>query len=225
MTFSCEFCRRDFAREKTWYSHSCEKKRRWMNRDSPSGRLAFHAWCRFHELSGPRSSKKQTQELFIQSSFYGAFAKFSRHVVDIEAINPTGFVDYVIKNNIPVDKWTQEVLYVTYVRDLTATESSDKALSRTIEWINEWSQKNNQVWYDFFRVVNTNICTMAICNGRISPWVLYNANSAMTYLEACTPEQLAMIQAWAPSHIWKLKFTNNKKDTAFVREMLDQARM
>jgi len=223
MTFNCEFCKRGFSKEKTWYNHACEKKRRWMNRDTAAGRLAFQAWYRFHELSGMRTYKKITQEDFIQSSFYGAFSKFAHYIQDIDAIAPRAFIDYVIRNNIPVDRWCQESLYLHYVRDLVSTEHSDNAMTRTIEWLSNWASSNNQSWNEFFRVVNTSIGTMAICNGRISPWVFYNAQSSVDFLQRCTTEQVSMIQNWAPTHVWQMKFKNNQQDCDFVRSMLAQA--
>lgn len=223
MTFVCEFCKRCFARESTWYNHSCEKKRRWMNRDTAHGRLAFQSWNRFHELSGMKNLKKVSQEDFIQSAFYGAFSKFAQHVIEIDAVNPRAFIDYVIRNNIPVDKWCQESLYQVYVKDVILSESCEQALTRTIEWLADWAQSANLVWNDFFRMVNTNVGTMAICNGRISPWVLYNAPSAVDFLQRCTAEQVGMIQNWAPAHVWSMKFKNNQQDAEFVRNMLTQA--
>lgn len=223
MTYLCEFCKRAFAKESTWYNHSCEKKRRWMNRDTASGRLAFESWKRFHDLSGAKNFKKITQEDFIQSSFYGAFSKFAQHIIDIDAIAPRSFIDYVIKNNLAVDRWCNETIYLDYVRNLVATENSDQAVTRTVEYFAKWSQTSEYAWNKYFHQVNTNIGTMAICNGRISPWVLYNAESAVTFLTRCSPEQVSMIQTWAPAHVWSMKFKNNRTDADFVKTILLEA--
>ena len=225
MTFICEFCKRFFAKERTWYNHSCEKKRRWLNRDSAQGRLAFHSWKRFHELSGMRNMKKVTQEDFISSAFYQAFNRFSAYVLENNVVAPRSFIDFVIRSNIPIDRWCQESLLVVYIRDLVNTESCDQALARSVEYLAKWAQENDQSWHDFFRLVNTNLGTQIICHGRISPWMVYNADSSMQFLERCTPEQVSMVQNWAPAHVWKIKFKNHPQDAEFAREMLAQAGM
>ena len=225
MTFVCEFCKRFFAKEKTWYNHSCEKKRRWFNRETAQGRLAVYSWQRFHELSGMRNMKKVTQEDFISSAFYGAFNKFSTHVIENDVVAPRAFIDFVIRSNIPVDKWCQESLLAVYVRDLIATENCDRALARSVEYLAQWAQQNDTAWCDFFRMVNTNVGTQIICHGRISPWLIYNADSSAEFLQRCTNEQVSMIQNWAPAHVWKLKFKSQPQDADFAREMLAQAGM
>lgn len=221
----CEFCKREFSDEGHLINHVCEKKRRWFQKDQPQGRIAFMAWSRFYELNNALVGKKnkKTYKEFIDSKFYLAFSKFARHLLDTAAPEPARFIDYVIKNNLPIDKWAHDAVYEQYVKDLIKTESPEQALERGIVLMREWSQQHDIAWTDFFRQVNVNQLTNWVRTGRMSPWVLYNAVSAEEALRRCGPEQISMIYDMAPTAQWSLKFKADKEGTAFVKDTLKKA--
>jgi len=223
----CEFCKREFVKEISLVNHSCEKKRRWFQKDEPHARLGFMAWNRFYELNsfGKNAEFRNSYRNFIDSQYYNAFMKFGRHMRDLNAVEPPKFIDYVIKNNLPIDKWTHDFVYEQYIRELTRHETAEQALERNIMLMNEWSMQTSEPWYDFFRKVNPNQATMWIKAGRISPWVLYNVDSAMDLFERCTPEQIAIIKGCAAPGPWKIKFNKNKESCDFIRSALRESGM
>ena len=225
-THLCEFCNRRFAAERTLINHSCEKKRRWFCKDEPSSRLAFMAWARFYELNGglvKNGVKKRSFHEFTNSKYYSAFIKFARQIIDLNALEPSKFIDYVIKNNLPLDKWTHDFVYETYVSDLVKNEEPEAAFARNIELMQQWSQQSGEPWQDFFRKVSPIQAAAWIKNGRLSPWVLYNADSAEALFDRCGPEQLQIIQSNAKIPQWKIRFNKNKESTDWIRATLRQA--
>jgi len=225
--FTCEFCKRGFVKELNLVNHSCEKKRRWYRKDDPEVRLGFIAWNRFYELNtfSKKTEFKTSHRNFIDSQYYSAFIKFGKHMRDLNAIEPAKFIDYVIKNNLPIDKWTHDFVYEQYVRELTRQESGEEALERNIMLMNEWSMQTGESWIDFFRKVNTNQAVAWLKSGRISPWILYNVSSSIEFFERCTPEQLDMIKTYAPPGPWKIKFNKNKDSCNFIKETLQNSGM
>jgi hypothetical protein len=221
----CEFCKREFSDELIMMNHICEKKRRYFQKDQPSGRIGFLAWNRFYEINSQfvgKKSKKSYKD-FISSKYYGAFNKFAQHLLDTAAPEPERFIDYVIKNNLPIDKWTHDQVYAEYVKDLIRNEPPEQALTRAIILMKEWSQQQDQEWIDFFKNVNTNQLANWVKTGRMSPWVLYNAKSAEQALTRCTPEQINIIASTAPAVQWSMKFKSNRESTEFVRDTLAKA--
>ena len=222
----CEFCKRNVSKELTLINHSCEKKRRWFSKDEPQNRVAFLAWSRFHELNSfGKKEKNQSFQNFMNSRYYNAFVKFGKHIHDLNALEPLKFIEYVIKNNIPVDTWTYDFVYGQYVHELVRQESPENALERNIKLMNEWAMQQNEQWYDFFRKVNTNQAVAWVMNGRISPWVLYNVESALELFERCTAEQVALIKKHAPPGPWKIKFSKNKDSCEFIKSSLTESGM
>lgn len=221
----CEYCKRGFHEEINLINHSCEKKRRWFAKEEPHVRLAFIAWARFYELNGSlrKEGTKKTFREFMDSKYYLSFVRFGKHMVDLNAVDPAAFIDYVIKNNLPLDKWTHDVVYERYVADLIKNEAPEKALARNLELMQEWSVQCNEPWNDFFRKVSPTQAAAWVKNGKISPWVLYNADSAEALLERCGPEQLKMITSMAKPPQWKLRFNKNKESADWIRDTLRKA--
>jgi len=222
---SCEFCNRSFNNEKNLINHSCEKKRRWFARDEPHVRLAFLAWSRFYELSSNRVGTKAKKSFieFANSRFYNGFVKFGKHIIDCNVVNPTQFIDYVIKGNLPLDTWCHDSVYEQYVRDYMKNEGPENALERMILLMQQWSLQTNEPWQDFFRKINPNLAMQWMRAGRISPWILYNTDSAIEFFERCSPEQLSMIKKWAPNASWRIKFNKYADSVKFIKQTLQDA--
>ena len=225
-THKCEFCKREFHQEINLINHNCEKKRRWFNKDDPTSRLAFIAWARFYELNSQFSkagAKKSSFREFIDSRYYSAFIKFARQVIETNAPEPAKFIDYVIKNNLPIDKWTHDTVYENYVIDLLKHETPESAVARTIQLMKTWSEQSNEPWIDFFKKVSPIQAAVWIKTGRISPWVLYNADSTESLLDRCGEEQLQMIKNYAKIPQWKIRFNQNQESTLWIRNTLKEA--
>jgi hypothetical protein len=47
MTFTCNFCKKDFAKETSIAVHMCEPKRRRMEKDERGVQLGFQAYIKF----------------------------------------------------------------------------------------------------------------------------------------------------------------------------------
>jgi len=211
--------------EKAFINHACEKKRRWLCKDDPVERMAFVAWSRFYELSQSRSgaNTKRSQREFVDSKFYKGFVKLGRYIVDINMVSPQDYVDYVIKANLPLDKWTSDVVYKTFLEEFTRKEKPERALERVVRIMKEWSDSEDRPWHDFFREISPNHAIHMIRGGRISPWILYNSDSAVELFERCNPEQLAIITSWAPVPQWKIRFNKHPEEVRFIRETLSSA--
>lgn len=221
---TCEFCKRLFHDEKNLINHSCEKKRRYFRKDDPHARLGFIAWSRFYELTYTGGGKKKSDyKEFINSRYYNAFIKFGKHLVDLNAVEPAKFIDFVIKNNLPIDKWTHDFVYEQYIRELTKKENPEQACERMILLMQQWSMQTGEPWQDFFRKINTNLAVQWTRAGRISPWLLYNVDSALDLIDRCSLEQQDMIKEFAPVAQWKVKFIKNKESIEWIKKTMRDA--
>lgn len=220
---SCEYCKREFHDEKNLINHSCEKKRRWFRKEDPASRFAFMAWSRFYELCGTGGKKKQSFKEFINSRYYNAFIKFGKHIIDLNAIEPAKFIDFVIKNNLPIDKWANDFVYEQYIRELNMKETPEAALERMILLMQQWSMQTGEQWQDFFRKINVNLAVQWTKTGRISPWLLYNVDSALDLIDRCSMEQQDMIKEFAPVAPWKIKFLKNRDSIDWIKKTMKEA--
>lgn len=220
--YECEYCFRSFSQEKTLISHNCEKKRRMLNKDDPESRLGFFSYQRFYQLTSKHAKNKKTYKDFAYSKFYSSFVRFGRHLVQTNPLNTEEFIDFLIKKNVPLENWIKEHVYETYVKEKIKNELPLVGFERTIHYIKEWSQINNEDWLDFFKKINPNLACFSIASGRISPWVFYNAQTSNLLFERFNSEQLKIIAQIAPPPQWKIKFINNKKDTQTIKNTLEE---
>jgi hypothetical protein len=222
MTFTCNFCKKSFAKESTLEVHMCEPKRRHLNKDEPGVRLGFMAYIKFYEMM-QGSAKLKTYDHFAESSYYLAFVKFGRYCVDIRAINPAQFMNWLLKNQKKIDKWTSDRFYTEYLLWYLPIEAVDDALARAMEYSIDWSEKQGNPSQDCVRYGNPNAICYAITSGRLSPWVIYNSESGQKFLTECNQEQIAMIWAYINSDVWHKKFSDYPADQEYAKDILKKA--
>jgi len=220
----CKFCNKSFTQEKTLATHLCPKKKRYNDKDTKSSRLGFLFYQKFYKLT-TRAKKPKTFEDFINSQLYLSFIKFGRYAESQRIINPEAFLEYLVKNGIPMKKWTDIDVYYDYLHELMKKEPVEKAIERSLVTMSKWAEKNGESFSDFFRKVNINEATYIITSGRISPWVLYLADSAEELFSKLTEEQGRMIAKIIDPDIWAVRFKIRKKDVEFVQSILKEANL
>ena len=222
MSFVCEYCKKEFAKETSIEVHMCEPKRRRMQRDEAGVRLGFQAYIKFYEtMQG--SAKNKTYDDFCESAYYKAFVKFGRYCVNTHVINPPQFMNWLLKNNKKIDRWCSDQIYTEYLTQHLLVEAVDDALKRAIEHSIAWEETTGHPAKDMLRYGNANALCYDITAGRISPWVIYNSNSGVEFLGNLSTEQVAIIWPYINSDAWHKKFSNYPADQEFVKDILTQA--
>jgi len=222
MSFECQFCKKTFKKEKTLSVHLCEQKRRWINKDSKYVRLGFLAYNRFYEIT-QGSAKPKTYEHFSKSNYYTAFTKFGRHILEINAIDPEKFIDFVINNSVHLDKWCSDSVYETYIRELNKKETAERAVERGILLMQQWGREHDRPYNVFFREISRPRLIHWIKSGRISPWIIFNCDSGNAVIGTLTDDELNMINEYLEPTFWTRKFSTRKEDVDFVQMVLKEA--
>jgi len=222
VSFQCQYCKKDFQRETSLAVHLCEAKRRRQEQNERGVQLGLQAYLRFYETT-QGSAKLKTFDDFAESPYYRAFVKFGRYCVNIRAINPARFIDWVLKQNKKIDHWCRDSIYTEYLLDYLKVEAVSDALARAIEFSIEWGEQKQSPPHDCLRYGNSNAMCAAVAAGRISPWVIFNCDSGQKFLSELNAEQVAMIWPYIDADIWQRKFKDYPADQEWAREMLNQA--
>lgn len=222
MSFECQFCNKSFKREKTLAVHLCEQKRRHINRDDKYVRLGFLAYNRFYEITQGSKTQKP-YEHFAKSSYYTAFTKFGRHMLEINAIDPEKFIDFVITASIPLDSWCKDSVYESYIRELNKKETAERAVERGILLMEQWGREHDRPFNVFFREISRPRLIHWIKSGRISPWIIFNCDSGDAAIASMTDNEHHMINEYLEPTFWTRKFSTRQDDVAFVQMVLKEA--
>jgi hypothetical protein len=222
MTYTCQYCKKDFIKESSLAVHSCEPRRRRQEQSERGVQLGLQAYLKFYELT-QGSAKLKTFDDFANSPYYRAFVKFGRYCVDIKAINPARFIEWVLKQNKKIDHWCRDSIYTEYLLDYLRVENINDALARAIEFGIAWQEQTGNPACDCLRYGNSNSMCYAITAGRISPWVIYNSKSGQKFLSELTSEQLAIIWSYIDTDFWMHKFKDYPADQEYVKDILTKA--
>ena len=224
-TYKCRYCEKDFRKESTLAAHLCEQKRRWQQEKETGVQLGLRAYLRFYELTQGSAKLKSYQD-FVASPYYNAFVKFGRHMVGIRGINSQHFTDWLLKNNKKIDQWCKDSFYEQWLHEYLKKESPQDALERALKEMQDYADTHPELkngFLDYFRYGNSNRICHHVVTGRISPWIIYNCDSGVEFLDKLDEGQVAMILAWIDPDYWQRKFQDYVADTEWCRHVLAQA--
>lgn len=216
--FKCEFCEKEFVKENTLLKHVCESKRRWQDKDKRGNQLGFQAWVRFYSKHTSKKKKEYTD--FVKSSYYSAFVKFGNYCVDAQVMNVPRYVDYLLKEKISIDLWNRDSSYTKFIIDYCKVEDPLDAIARSIETTVQLARIEKIQTKDVLRYGNVNRICFEITKGKISPWMLYQSNSGLSFLEKLDNTQQKMILDYINPEQWALKFHRQKNIIPEVKELL-----
>ena len=221
--FICEFCKRGFAKEKTLINHMCEPKRRWNQQYDKGVQYGFKTYLRFYEIN--LGGQKKSYSDFMKSNYYSAFVKFGKHILDIKAINPNAFIDYILNpdNQIKLDKFCNDSYYQSYLEKQLKSEHWKDAISRSIKTMEKWSSEHNIGQFNvYFFSANPNQICNHIVNGRISGWAIFNCDTGLNFLSNVSAEHRQMIYPYIDPNFWQPKFKMYDEETMIVKEALKE---
>jgi hypothetical protein len=221
-SFGCEFCGRKFVRESTIFRHVCEYKHRWQEKDKPGNRIAHQLFLQFMKKNTVSKRAKPYEE-FIKSPYYVAFIKFGIYCIDVNCLNPSRFIDWLIKHKIKIDDWCSDQTYTNFLYEYLRTEDPLDAIARSIETTVSLAEELNIKNNDVIRYGNTNKICYLITTGKISPWMMYHSNSGVEFLKKITPDQERLIMDYINPELWAIKFMKNSNQVAEVKEVLKLA--
>jgi len=224
-SYKCRYCNKNFRKESTLSAHLCEPKRRYQQQNETGVQLGFRSYLRFFEVT-QGSAKLKTYDDFATSPYYNAFVKFGRYLVNIRAVNSTNFTDWLLKNNYKLDNWCRDSYYEQWLMDYLRREHYQDALERALKEMQDYADTNPELencFNNYFRLGNANRISYHIVSGRISPWVIYNCNSGIQWLDLANEEQLKLILPWIDPDYWQRRFKDYMSDQLYVKEILAQA--
>lgn len=221
--FKCTYCDKTYKQEKSFAKHVCEQKKRYLARDSKPAILAYAAFRKFHEVNYRKDLPPY--EKFMKSSLYLAFLRFGEYIIAIDAIDPQSFMDFVVRNSKPIDKWCTDAVYDEYIRNLVMKETPERAVERTFIEIHKWVDETGKPMRDFFREISAAKATSLITVGRLSPWVFLNCDSGAEMLRSLNDEQIMITSRALNMRMWRGKISRHPEETKMIRTVLKEQGM
>lgn len=224
LSYKCEYCGKEFVKEKTLAVHVCEQKRRHMSKGEKHVQAGLLTFQKFYEFTSNGKTQKNFDE-FASSPYYTAFVKFGSFLINTAPIYPEMFIEYVIKSGVKLDHWCRDELYDSYISELIKKEPADGAIQRTIKTMMEWADANSAPWEHYFQYVNLNRATHDIKEGLVSPWILLNTKSGKDMLQRMNDEQLEIVGPVVDPQFWMRRFKALPADVELVKDVIKEAKI
>ena len=184
--------------------------------------MGLELYRRYFELNTATKNAKTIEE-FIESRYYKSFIKFARRLMDLRPVDQARFVDYVFRNGVKDRDWCKDVVYEAYIVDLLSKEPASRGLERSIRTMEQWGHDNDVPFNTFFAQVSPAEATHLVKMGKISPWVLYLAETSDLLWDRLSDEQANIISSVVDPKLWRVKFEIKKDDCSFTRDILREA--
>jgi hypothetical protein len=94
------------------------------------------------------------------------------YCLNINAINITRYVEWLLKNQIKIDNWCSDSIYTKYLIEYLRHEDAFDAIDRSVENCIKMADDANIQPHDMLRYGNVNKICYAITTGKISPVVV-----------------------------------------------------
>jgi hypothetical protein len=223
-SYRCKYCDKDFRKESTLTAHLCEPKRRWQQETETGVQFGLRAYLQFYETTQGSARLKGYSD-FVASPYYNAFTRFGRHLVAIGCINSNSFINWLLKNNKKLDHWTKDKFYEEWLYEYVKKEAVQDALERSLRTMEEYAHGGSGLasFSHYFKYGNHNRICHHITTARISPWVIYNCDSGIEFLESLGQEHLAIVLPWSDPDYWHRKFKDYVADVEWCKHILKEA--
>ena len=100
------------------------------------------------------SRKKREYKDFTESAYYLGFMRYGLYCVEAGVVNPLAYVDYLLKQNTPLDSWNSDKVYTKYLIFYLRDENPIDAIKRSVEYMLNIAEAEHIQLGDVFRYVN-----------------------------------------------------------------------
>ncbi|ASV44162.1 hypothetical protein PBI_SCTP2_147 [Salicola phage SCTP-2] len=223
--YQCELCKKTYKTERGLLFHMCESKKRMNEKEHLYARIAFMAYIRFHQFIQPEGFKKRPKKYsdFVNSPYYKGFIDFGHYVADMNMNEPEKYIDFLIKNSVPLKDWSNDRIYELFITDILKKEKPDRAIERSIKTMKKWASENETTWIKYFDEASNFRILSNVKTGKISPWIIFNTKTGKQFLKSLRDNEIDYVYNIINPDYWNKKFEKNETDAKAVSNVLKNA--
>jgi hypothetical protein len=103
-------------------------------------------------------------------------------------------------------------------------EAVQDALERALREMEDYAGNSDIADFThYFKYGNANRICHHISTGRVSPWVVYNCESGIEWLDGLSDEQVGMVMPYINPDFWNHKFKDHLADVEWCKHVLKAA--
>jgi hypothetical protein len=174
----CDFCKKDFVREKALLSHRCSVKVKIDELRSPTGQAAYHHYCAWMQ---EQRHSVQSIEAFGESLNYSPFLKFAAWAKSTCLPNPQAFIRLMVETRTPPGLWAKDTTYSMYLRAYDASVSPTDQFLNGIDLLQDIANEAGVSVSDVFSVLKPTEVAALIEKRKLTHWLLLCSEKFLAY--------------------------------------------
>jgi len=204
--FKCSFCNKDFSREKTLFSHPCEQKRRYEDRQTKKVALGFTAFENIMKSIKPNT--RPTSEEFRHHTLYLPCVKWAVFTLENKCFAPLSYLQWLLKMNVKIFQWVEMDVYRSWLYIGILEEDPWESFERSMITVENWAKKYNFTPNEYFTRNSDEAICEDILNSEVTGWLVLCSKSGQNWLSNLHETFLGKIWTWIDANRWSAKFKN-----------------
>ncbi len=210
-SYTCDFCNKSFAREKTLDSHPCLPRDRFNQRNESWVKTAHDLWKEFTTL--PKMYKGI--EYFEKDKTYKTITEFTKFAEENNYAFIYEYGLWLLKNKVVERNWYKNDIYQQFLKQFLLTEHPRDAVVRSIEYISTIEELGK-----FFKTCQIGKILTYIETGRISPWLILLADNKTDFFNRLENEKLTYFTKLVNIDVWQSRMKRYEKSTNSLKKDL-----
>lgn len=213
--WTCEFCKHDYASERTFMNHRCHEREKMEELRSAIGQAAYgyySEWMRCNKRSVPPI------ETFAESSYYGTFIRFANHVRRVSMPSPTGFIRVMTEQKILPTLWCRDNVYAMYMQGYDKAVPPTTQFLASVDFMAELAVDYNVPMDKVFDEVGVEKLLTFVQKRKLSPWFLVSSKVFRAFMKRCDPIDIDRLESGVQVGAMIMRIQQNKEMTKLFTE-------
>lgn len=201
-SYTCEFCEKSFARQKTIDTHVCIMRDRYNQRSQPHVTTAHEIW----KVLINNSAKYKSIEYFEKDRTYKSITEFTKFAEDNNYLFIYDYGIWLLKNRVVEKNWYKIEIYQQFLKQHLLMEHPREAVVRSIEYIANIDEMGN-----FLKTCQVGKILTYLETGRISPWLILLAHNKNDFFSRLENEKLTYFTKLVNIDVWQSRMKRYEK--------------
>lgn len=216
--WTCEYCSKSFAHEKSFMGHHCRPKERLVQLRSPVGQAAYQHYVTWMKLKG---HKAPSIDKFPTSRYYLSIMKFAEYAQRVNLPAPENYLKFMVSSNdMSPSLWCRSDLYSQYLdRYLSDLDPYDQ-VANGVEWLMRLGEEDHRDPATVLSQLAPPELVEAVRKRKLTPWLMLNSNVAITAMKEADAGSRKQIFELINVEHWAGKFAKQPEDRVAIKNIL-----
>lgn len=201
----CEFCNKNFVREKNYLKHKCETMKRYELFNTMDGQFAFLAFNTWRKFKNYPPIKVET---FATSRYFKSFINFAVYSNKQAIPDRIGFIKLMVEKDLQPFYWCDYDVYDMFLKNFDETYSIDEKIDISLTTLKDWAENHECPINEIYTKIHAIEIIKMITARQLSPCILLPSKKFKHYFMNITDEERTLFSSFVDVPKWKHLFHN-----------------